>query len=185
MAKCVLCNSKKGQRQCKLWSALVCSLCCGQRRQGELCQGCVYYKESKIIRNYGVVPRFSTVTMEADLDLQSISNSIESAICLWDHSLKGTLKDDSALRVLERLLDHYYFKEAVEITEESIRIGYEIVLAGIKNDLSDIADEVIIKILSVIYFVAKRRAKGGHDYFDVIHKYVGLRAGPGIRILGG
>ena len=184
MVKCVLCGSKKGQRQCKLGNALVCSLCCGQHRQEERCQGCVYYKEAKVIRrNYSIVPRFSTQTMEDDLDLQSVSNSIESALCFWDQSLQCALTDDSALRVLERLLDRYYFKETAEIAEEPIRIGYKMVLDAIRSDLSAIPEEIIIKILGVIYFVAKRRARGGRDYFNVIHKYVGVRAGPGIRIL--
>ena len=121
--------------------------------------------------------------MEDDLDLQSISNTIESTLCLWDRSLEGSLNDDSALRVLERLLDHYYFKDAIKIAEEPIGIGYEMVLDAIRNDLSDISEETIIKVLGVIHFVARRRAKGGRDYFHVIHKYVGSRAGPGMRIL--
>jgi hypothetical protein len=121
--------------------------------------------------------------MEDNLDLQSISNSIESALCFWDQSFKGALNDDSALRVLEGLLDRYYFKETVEIAEEPVRTGYEMVSDAIRNDLSDIPEETIIKILGVIYFVAKRRARGGRDYFNVIRQYVGVRAGPGVRIL--
>ena len=121
--------------------------------------------------------------MEDDSDLQSVSNSIESALCLWDQSLKCALTDDSALRVLEILLDRYYFKETTEIAEEPIRTGCKMVLAAIRTDLSAIPEEILIKILGVIYFVAKRRARGGRDYFDVIHKYVGMRAGPGVRIL--
>lgn len=54
---------------------------------------------------------------------------------------------------------------------------------AIRNDLSDIPEGKLFRILSVVYFVAKRRAKGGRGYLDVIHKYVGVRTGPGIRIL--
>lgn len=184
MTKCVMCKSKKGQRVCKLADGLVCSACCGQHRQRESCQGCLYYREIKSIRNYGAVPRFSTSRMEADLDLQSYANTIESALCLWDHSMQGALKDDSALKVLERLLDRYHFKEeTVEIAGEPVRNGVELVLSAIERDLSDVPDEVIVKVVSVIYFVAKRRSKGGREYFDIIHKYVGVRVGPGTRIL--
>jgi hypothetical protein len=184
MAKCAMCGSRKGQRQCKWENGLVCSLCCGQHRNAEKCEGCVYYKEPKpVTRNYGVVPRFSTQTMDDDLDLQSIANAIESTLCLWDRSCKGTLKDDSALQVLESLLDLYYFKDTVEITEEPVKTGYQMVLDVILYDLSDIPEEKIVRILGVVHFVAQRRAKGGRDYFDVINQYVGVRAAPGVRIL--
>jgi hypothetical protein len=184
MAKCLLCGSRKGKRQCEPQNGLICSLCCGQHRRAEKCVGCFYYKEPKPVkRNYGVVPRFSTQTMDDDWDLQEISNSIESTLCLWDRSFQGALKDDSALSVLERLLDLYHFKETVEISEEPIGTGYQMVLDVIQKDLLDIPEETIVKILGVIHFVAKRRAKGGRDYFDVIQQYVGVRVGPGIRIL--
>jgi hypothetical protein len=165
-------------------NALVCSLCCGEHRRAEACQGCVYYKEvGPVRRDYRVVPRFSPETMQADWGLQDISNAIESALCLWDQSFERGLNDDSALKVLELLLDHYYFKEAASLTEALIKTGYQMVLDVIRNDLSDIPEETIIKILGAVYFVAKRRARGGRDYFEVIHKYVGQRAGPGLRIL--
>jgi hypothetical protein len=121
--------------------------------------------------------------MNNDLDLQSIANSIESTLSLWDQSCKGSLKDEHALRVLESLLDRCYFKDTVEIIEEPIKTGYQMVFDVIRNDLSDIPEEKIVRILGVIHFVAKRRAKGGRDYFDVIDKYVGVRAAPGVRIL--
>jgi hypothetical protein len=184
MAKCVLCKNKKGTRHCKSEDASVCHLCCRRHRQEERCRACVHYEEVKAVRHdYGGVPRFSPEEMQADWDLQGISNSIEATLCSWDQSSRGALKDDSALKVLERLLDLYYFKETPEITEELIRTGYQRVLDVIQNDLSEVPGKTIIRILAVIYFVARRRAKGGRDYFDLIHKYVGLRAGPGMRIL--
>jgi|WetSurMetagenome_2_1015567.scaffolds.fasta_scaffold38313_2 hypothetical protein len=184
MAKCAMCGSRKGQRQCRLGNGLVCSLCCGLNRQAEKCAGCVFYKDPKTItRNYKDVPRFSTQAMNDDMDLQSIANSIESTLCLWDQSCNGTLKDDAAIKVLQSLLDLYHFKETVEIAEEPVKTGYQMVLDAIRNDLSDIPEETIIKILSVVHFVAQRRAQGGRDYFDVINNYVGVRAAPGMRIL--
>jgi hypothetical protein len=184
MAKCAMCGSRKGQRQCKLANGLVCSLCCGQHRQADKCDDCVYYRDPKpVTRNYGIVPRFSTQTMNDDLDLQSIANSIESTLSLWDQSCKGSLKDEQAIKVLENLLDLYYFKDTVEIIEEPVETGYQMVLDVLRDDFSDIPEEKIIRILGVIHFVAKRRAKGGRDYFDVINKYVGVRAAPGVRIL--
>jgi hypothetical protein len=184
MAKCALCKNKKGTRYCKAESASVCHLCCRRQHQEQRCGGCAHYGEvTAVRRDYGSVPRFSTEVMNSDWDLQSVSNSIESTLCLWDQSFKGALKDDSAIKLLERLLDHFYFKETIEIAEEPIKTGYQMVLGVMENDLSNIPRKTLIKILGVIYFVAKRRARGRRDYFDVIHKFVGLNAGPGLRIL--
>jgi len=186
MAKCAICDSRKGQRTCKMAGAMVCSICCGQHRQKEACQGCTYYRDVPIkpTRDYRDVPRYSTQTMEDDLELQSYAHMIESALCLWDRLMNGTLNDNSALRVLERLLDRCYFKDdTADTLEEPLRRGFEIVWSAINEDLADISNDKLVKILGVIYFVARRRARGGRDYFHVIHQYVGLRLGPGMRIL--
>jgi hypothetical protein len=168
--------------------AMVCSICCGQHRQKEACEGCIYYRDIALIkpaRDYRAVPRFSPARMNDDLELQSYANTIESALCLWDRSMNGALSDNSALLVLERLLDKYHFMEdTVETMEIRLRRGYEMVLSAIRADLGDVSNEILVKILSVIYFVARRRARGGRDYFDIINRYVGMRAGPGLRILG-
>ena len=188
MAKCAICKTRKGSRACKMTGATVCSVCCGQHRQKEACQGCVYFRDiipSRPIRDYGAVPRFPTREMADDLELQSYAHTIESALVLWDNSMRRTLDDSSALRVLERLLDRYHFKEdAAETIDEPLRHGFELVVSAIHQDLADVSNEVLVRILSVIYFVARRRARGGRDYFNLIHQYVGMRAGPGVRILG-
>jgi hypothetical protein len=184
MAKCGMCGNRKGQRQCQWQKAMVCSLCCGQKRQLETCKDCIHYKDPKPARrDYSVVPRFTPEMMQEDFDLQDVSNEIESALAMWDQSFGHALSDNAALRVLEKLLDHLYFKEAVEASDEQIGVGYKMALGVIEEDLSEVPKEILIKILGVIYFVAKRRAKGGRDYLDVIRKYVGTRAGKGIRIL--
>jgi len=135
------------------------------------------------VRNYGAIPRFSPESMSADPKLQSYAYKIESALCLWDRSMDCALSDNSALTVLERLLDKYHFKEDTgPILEKTLLRGYDLVLSAMQRDLGDLSDEMIAKILGVIYFVARRRARGGRDYFDVIHRYVGMRAGPGMRI---
>jgi hypothetical protein len=187
MAKCMLCKTRKGQRECQMAGAAVCSVCCGQHRQKEACEGCHYYREiapKASIRDYRAIPRFSPERMNADLELQSYSNTIESALCLWDRSMDCALSDNSALTVLERLLDRYHFKEdTVQTLDKPSLRGFDMVLSAIRKDLGDLSDETLVKILGVIYFVARRRARGGRDYFEVINRYVGMRAGPGVRIL--
>jgi hypothetical protein len=190
LAKCAICGKRKGHRSCKIAGGMSCSLCCGLHRKKEACQDCTYYRDvpphqdvpSTPVRDYNKVPRYSPETMNADLDLQTYSNSIESALCLWDQEMNGMLTDAAALSVLERLLDKYHFKDdTLDDFQGPVRRGQQIVQSAIDADLADIPNDKIVKILGAIHFVARRRARGGRDYFDVIHRYVGVRLGPGLR----
>ena len=94
------------------------------------------------------------------------------------------MNDSSAIKVLEMLLDRYHYKDCEVVETDSLVLeGFEMVLQSMAEDLPDTPAETIVKILGVIHFVARRRTRGGWEYFDVIHEYVGLRGGPGIRIL--
>jgi len=53
----------------------------------------------------------------------------------------------------------------------------------ITKDLPNIEQEILVKILGVICFVADRRTKFGREYMTVIHQYVGQRLDTGIRAL--
>jgi hypothetical protein len=118
--------------------------------------------------------------------LRSYSDTIEATLCLWDHYHNNSLVDELALGVLEMLLDKYYYQDPdVSSTDELLQEGYDMVLQSISADLDHVPGETIVRILGVIYFVARRRACGGRDYFEVIRRYVGLRGGPGLRVLPG
>lgn len=184
MAKCAKCNRTKGKRECHLMGGWVCSLCCGQTRKEETCNGCKHYKSASSQRRYSSIPRYSTQDMEFDLELQSSANSIEATLVLWDQHHQRRLRDSSVLRLLEILLDRYHFSDTnLDISEEILEEGVSMVAMSISQDLSDVSDEEIVKILAVIYFVASRRSRGNREYLDFIHHYIGMRAGPGIRIL--
>ena len=120
--------------------------------------------------------------MQDDLELQSYSNSIEATLCQWDNSLKNSLKDESALKVLEMLLDkHFFHDEDVSAADNVLQKGFEMVSASIEEDLSELSNETLTKIISVIHFAANRRTKGGREYLDFISKFVGFRIAPGVR----
>ena len=184
MAKCALCNSRKGKRECRMVNAPICSLCCGQSRKYETCEGCSHYRDVQSNRRYSGIPKFSTAEMNADMELQSYANTIEATLCLWDQTSPTRLRDDTALRVLELLLDRYHFRdENVSVTEAVLFKGLEKVTNSINQDLADVPEEVIAKVIGVVYFVAKRRSKGGREYLDFIHQLVGVRVGSGVRVL--
>jgi hypothetical protein len=122
--------------------------------------------------------------MESDFQLQSYADSIEGALCLWDHSHEMSLSDASALRVIEMLLDrHYYHDSGASNTDSLLREGFDMVTRAILEDLPSVPNDTIIKILGVIYFVARRRSRGGREHLDVLQHYVGLRVGTGMRLL--
>lgn len=184
MAKCPICNSRKGKRQCLIADGLICSLCCGNTRKAETCSECGYYQKPK--RKYNEVPAYSVSEMNENTELESYSNAIEGALCSYDIEHGNKLKDSDAIRIIELLIDRYYFKDQqMEAESQIIADGVDYVGGVISKDLKDLSNEVIVKTLGVLRFVAKRRTKTGREYMGVIHQYVGQRIGAGIRILRG
>jgi len=181
MAKCPMCNSKKGKRVCQLVeNQKVCSLCCGTTRDTE-CIGCEHYKSPLESRKYSTVPKYSTQDMERDIDLSMRSNSIEIVLCDLDMEYDYKLKDEVALDIYKLLMDKYYFKDTELIFKSDlVKEGFSLVDRVIENKFSDM--EMLIKIIGVLYFIANRRTKGGREYFNIIYEYVG--AGSGVRVIG-
>lgn len=181
--KCPVCNGRKGKRKCLREEGLICSQCCGETRNAEACPGCEFYRDVVSLRRYGDAPRFSTAEMESDFELQTYSNTIEGALGLFDHNNRSSLNDSLALEVLEKLLDRYHFHDAeVVCGEELVQAGFDLVLHAKSEDLADVPEEILVRILGVIRFVAKRRTHGGREYFNIIQQYVGTRIGPGVRL---
>ena len=96
MAKCTKCESRKGKRKCLATDTFICSLCCGEYRTEEKCQGCSYYKEPKLNRNYKSAPHFSLSMMSILDNLQDQANVLESAFCRLDEDLKNNFNDNDA-----------------------------------------------------------------------------------------
>jgi hypothetical protein len=184
MSKCFVCNSKKGKRPCLLSEIPICTLCCGQTRKKEVCEGCSFYSDPvEEKRKYNSAPTFSTQQMADNFRLQDQANVIEAALCKFDYANSFNLQDEVAIQILELLLDKYFFQdEAPRCSDRLILEGVNSVVIDIKNNLASISGETLVKILSVIYTVAKRRGKlGGRPYFDFIKEYVGFYIAPGAR----
>jgi len=182
MAKCPICNSRKGKRKCLIVDGLICSLCCGNTRTEETCSECPFFQKPK--RQYNEVPAYSVSEMDGNMELESYGNSIEGALCAYDIANERKLNDSDAIRIVELLIDKYYFRdETMDLEDQMVLNGFNYVDKSIGEDLKDIEDEEIVKVLGVIRFVAKRRTKTGREYMAVIHQYVGQRIGSGIRVL--
>jgi hypothetical protein len=181
MAKCPICNSRKGKRKCLIENGLICSLCCGNTRTEEACSECVFYQKPK--RKYNEVPAYSVSEMDGNMELESYGNLIEGSLCTYDIENEGTLKDRDAIKIIELLIDKYHFKDLQMDQENQIIVnGVNYVDKEIREDLKDVEKEIIAKVLGVIRFVARRRTKIGREYMSLIHQYVGQRVGSGIRI---
>lgn len=182
MAKCPVCDSRKGKRKCQVVNGLICSLCCGQTRTSEPCRGCIYYQKPR--RKYSEVPAYSVAAMEESEELATYGNSIEGALCAYDASIQGKFIDDDAIRIVELLIDKYHFQDQNLAHEEDVIVeGVAFVDNAICEDLNEIETAEIVKILGVIRYVARRRTRTGREYMEIIHQYVGQRIAKGLRAL--
>jgi hypothetical protein len=182
MAKCGECNSRKGKRSCAAGKIQICSQCCGTVRNPIRCSECSYYSPPK--KRYQDIPSFSTTEMDHDEDLQSISNTIEAVLCRYDFDTKERISDTVPITIIERLLDKYHFGDSA-LTFDNIDIekGFAAVDEAITRDLSEIDQNMLVKVLSVIRFVARRRTTGKREYLTILKQYVGVSIGHGARIV--
>jgi hypothetical protein len=186
MAKCSICNSRKGKRKCIVQDNYVCSICCGDTRSFDKCKGCSFYKDTTQVRNYKTVPYYPLSQMADTFELQDHANVIESAICQFDHERNGTLNDDTISRIVELLLNRYYFKdEELTFSGKLEENGLALINEAIREELSALSREELVKLLGAVYRSISRHNVGGRQYLDFIHEHVGLRIGKGIRLIGG
>lgn len=184
MAKCPICNMRKGKRKCVAEAALVCSLCCGQSRGGAKCDGCSYFKDASSKRHYHKIPRYSTQEMSDSDRLQDISNVIESIFCKFDIELANAFYDRTALKLLELAFDKYHFNDTQlsfsDVAQESL---FETMIEIIEKEVADTATEQLVKVMAAVYRSIQRRTGGRREYLAFVQEYVGARIGPGLRLL--
>lgn len=184
MAKCTICRSRKGKRKCLVTDSFICSLCCGQTRVEEACQGCSYYKEPKSNRDYKSAPYFSLNVMSSLVSLQDQANVIESAFCRLDEELENNFTDNDAVRLAELLLDHYYFDDIeLKYKNQLEENEFSFLKSVIENDFKNPSKVDTTKIIATIYRSIKRHTNGNREYINFIRQHVGLRVGPGIRAI--
>ncbi len=185
MAKCAICKSRKGKRKCKAEeNTLICSLCCGQSRNSDKCEGCSFYKDASSNRNYRKVPFFELNQMSQSFRLQEISNTIESTLCRIELESKEPFLDKDASGLIELLFDKYHFKdEKSAIKNPFLESIFIVAIQIIEKDLSDVSEDDLEKVLATVYRSIHRRTNGGREYLEFANDYVGTRVGSGVRAL--
>ncbi len=184
MAKCSICNSRKGKRKCKTDETFICSLCCGQTRNIAKCEGCSFFKNAKQSRSYRKVPFYGTNQMSDSMELQDISNTIESTFCGLELKYEELFNDKTAIGLLELFFDKYYFKDLMlNLGATAQKEQFNEMVEILEQDLSSTPEEQRIKVMASIYRSIQRRTNGGREYLQFAQQYVGARVAPGARML--
>ncbi|MGB9498211.1 MAG: hypothetical protein ACKVE4_00355 [Dissulfuribacterales bacterium] len=184
MAKCPICNTRKGKRKCLFQESFICSLCCGKTRSAEKCGGCTYFVDTRAIRNYKKVPHYALPRMSDDIRLQDEANVIESAFCQFDNQLDGRPDDHFFMKIAELLMDRYHFKdEKLNFSDNLKKRGFEVIDRIIQKDLAALPPDEIARLLGTIYRSILRRAGKGRDYINFIQDQVGLQVAKGVRVI--
>lgn len=147
MAKCPVCNTRKGKRKCAIVNnEFVCSLCCANTRKEELCLDCVFYLPPQ--HDYDAVPAFSVAVLANNHALQNYSRLIENAF--------SAPNPQDAVAMLELLIDKYHFKELEVKTGNPLWLsGFESAQSVIKTDLHELDNETLINLLGAMRYVVK------------------------------
>jgi hypothetical protein len=118
------------------------------------------------------------------MELQDISNVIESILCEFDTDADNGFTDKTVLQLLELAFDKYHFKDSgLVFSNSTLKMLFERFTQLIEQDLLDTPKEQLIKVLSSIYRSVQRRTNGGREYLAFVQQYVGARVGPGVRSL--
>lgn len=142
MAKCPVCNIRKGKRKCAIVNnQFVCSLCCANTRKEEICLDCVFYLPPQ--HNYDAVPAFSAAVLANNHALQNYSHQLENAY--------NAPTPQDALAIIELLINKYHFNEAdIKNSNALWQSGFEAADNLIKSGLQEIDNETLINLLGAM-----------------------------------
>ncbi|TKB27000.1 hypothetical protein FCL47_07395 [Desulfopila sp. IMCC35006] len=175
MAKCTICNSRKGKRKCKAIETFICSLCCGGSRSEEKCAGCSFFKSAAATRNYRSVPHFTTQEMADNPELEDIANVIESTLCrVWADD-PHNVNDRTVARLVELMIDRYHFNdEAPQVDSPALEEGFRLFSQNTGKTFSQLHSDEVVKILAAVYRSIQRRTVGGTSYLQFVSQFTGI-----------
>ena len=170
MAKCAVCNSRKGKRKCPATEGVVCSLCCGTIRTPEKCGDCSILAAALQVRNYSHIPYYEINRMDQSADLQDIAIIVEKN--LVDIANVNDLSDSQAKAIIERLLDHYHFGDtALVFSSAAEEQAFQGITRQLSKKSSSTSAEIIVKVLCTVLRSLRRRTEGGREYINFIKRF--------------
>lgn len=172
MAKCTVCNSRKGKRKCQATATFICSLCCGESRDAGKCGDCTFFTPTSACRNYRQVPYYPLHEMQDSFELERISLPIESALCkIWEEDSKR-VNDGTVARLVELMLDIYHFNDhEARIDDPVLAAGHRKIARTIAEEFSHVPAEKLVKVLATIYRSIQRRTNGGSSYLEFASRF--------------
>ncbi len=172
MAKCTVCDSRKGKRKCKNTGTFICSLCCGETREQEKCEGCSFISPVSHGRNYRSVPYFSTEEMAHSTELERVANNIETLLCMVWAADAANVNDLAVTRIVEELIDQYHFKDEKQpLTELVIAPRNQLLFQAVTKELQLVPAEMLVKVLATVYRAIQRRSIGGASYLEFVSHF--------------
>ena len=174
MAKCTICNSRKGKRKCQTTGTIICSLCCGQFRAEENCGGCLFFTSAPAARNYRNVPYYATREMAAESNLERIAQVIEATLCqVWANDPQH-VDDRTAARLVEMMIDKHHFSDEEPRADTPVLAdGFRLLLHNTGKALPDTHPEQLVKVLAAVYRSIQRRTMGGASYLQFVNQFTG------------
>lgn len=182
MAKCTICDSRKGKRKCKSTETFICSPCCGESRTQEKCEGCSFFKDASANRNYRHVPHYSTEEMANSSELEGISDVIETALCRVWAADGENVNDKTVSRLVEMQLDRYHFNDTETQSDDPVlTAGHQRLTKTIKDEMGGVAAEKLVKVLAAVYRSIQRRTNGSSSYLEFVSQFTGIGCINGLR----
>lgn len=177
MAKCTLCNTRKGKRKCKASETFICSLCCGESRNQEKCEGCSFFKGSGS-RNYRQVPHYTTLEMSNNPELEIISSVVETALCQVWQTNPYQVTDRTVTTLVELMLDQYHFNDIPPtLTDPVVAPARKLLLEIFERELPPVPAQTLVKVLTAVHRSIQRRTLGGCSYLEFISQFTGVSPG--------
>jgi len=92
--------------------------------------------------------------------------------------------NEQILKFLELLLDKYFFGDSdINFESQLEKEAFALIDQAIRDDLKELSNQDVSRLMGTIYRSAKRRTTGNREYVEFIRQYVGVRMGPGIRVM--
>ncbi len=174
MAKCTICNSRKGKRKCMATDSFICSQCCGESRSAKKCNGCSFFKGSSARRNYRRLPFFTIEQMECSPEKERIAMVVENKVSLIWNRNKAYVNDGTVQQLVEMLLDGYHFGEDPSTIDDPLLADcYRELYEEIEEELTDVTAEHLVMVLGAVYRSIQRRTNGGCSYLQFINRFTG------------
>ncbi len=122
--------------------------------------------------------------MSESMALSDISMVIESTLCKLEIENEGTFTDKTAGKLLELYFDEFHFKDSdINFSNTTQRDQFLQILQILKQDLANIPEEQLVKVMATVYRSILRRTNGGREYLQFAQQYVGARVAQGARMI--